>query len=292
MVIFKRIIIKALYLISPLVPDKIYLKILFPLRTGYRLNLKNPITYNEKLQWLKLYNRDPALPDRVDKYEYKVWAENIIGSEYVPKTYGLWTSAEEIDFNSLPDRFVIKTTHDQGGVLICKEKSEFDEKYARKMLKSHLRRNLYNMMKEWPYKEVKPRIMAEELLSGFDGDDLFDYKFYCFDGEPRYMYVSRGRQSAHTPFYFFDMNFNPLSIVRPGHEPDDFSIEKPQNWELMIKLARKLSYGQPHVRIDFYNLNGKVKVGEYTLFQGGGMMPFIPEYWDYELGKWLNLPLR
>lgn len=292
MIFFRKVLIRLLYLLSPVIPSKIYLKMLFPLRTGYRLNLNNPQTYNEKLQWLKLYYRDSDLPHRVDKYEYKEWAAKIVDEKYLPQTYGIWESFDNINFDLLPNAFVLKTTHDQGGVVICYDKSAFDKIKTKKKLEKHLKKNIFHIMKEWPYKNVKPRIMAEELLVDNSKGDIWDYKFYCFDGKPIYMYISMNRQSSHTPFYFYDMEFNFLDITRPGYEHDSKKIEKPENWNLMIKLAEKLSSKQPHVRIDFYNINGRIYLGEYTLFQGGGMMPFNPEIWDYKFGSFLSLPRK
>lgn len=286
----KKILIHILIKCSTIFPDKLYLKLLFRLKAGYRLNLKNPQTFNEKLQWLKLYYRDPLLPKLVDKYEYKEFVREKIGDEYNVKTYGVWNSFDEIDFNSLPKQFVLKTTHDQGGVLICKDKTSFDVKNARKMMNKHLKRNLFYLMREWPYKYVKARIIAEELLVGKDNEDLWDYKFYCFDGVPKYMYISMGRQGEVTYFYNYDMNFNLLDLERPIYKPGNKKIKKPKNWDKMIALAEVLSEGQPHVRIDFYDVNDRIYAGEYTLFQGGGMMPFIPKKWDYEYGKQIILP--
>ncbi|NRD69956.1 glycosyl transferase [Psychrobacter okhotskensis] len=286
-----RAAVKLLYTLSPVIPNKIYLKVLFRLKTGYSLNLKTPRTFNEKLQWLKLNYYDENLPQRVDKQGYKEWAKGIVGEQYLPETYSVWDTFEQIEWSKLPDQFVLKTTHDQGGVVICKNKKEFDFEAAQKKLNKHLKSNLYYRFREWPYKYVKPRIMAEELLVDSEKGDLWDFKFYCFNGVPKVMYISLGRSSEHTPFYFFDMNFKKLDIIRPGHEPYGDIIEKPLAWELMKELAGKLSTDQPHVRIDFYCIEEKIFIGEYTLFQGGGMMPFKPKDWDFKLGDFINLPL-
>lgn len=286
------ILIHLLTKLSPFLSDKLYLKLLFPLRTGYLLNLKNPQTYNEKLQWLKLYYRDSRLPALVDKYEYKKFVKEKIGGEFIIQTYGIWNSFDEVDFASLPNQFVLKTTHDQGGVIICFDKSNFDYQGAKKKMTKHLKRNLFYLMREWPYKYVRPRILAEKLLVDEEKGDLWDYKFYCFNGKPIYMYISMGRLRDKTHFYFYDMDFNFLNIKRSNYRPGDAVIEKPRNWDRMIKLAGVLSEGQPHVRIDFYEVGGNIYVGEYTLFQGGGMMPFIPEEWDYKFGQHLILPQK
>lgn len=284
----KVLLIKILYLISPILSDRLYLKLLFPLKVGYKLNLKNPQTYNEKLQWLKLNYRDNRLPAMVDKYEYKQHVAEAIGSDYVVKNFGVWENFDDIDFEILPTRFVLKTTHDQGGVILCSDKAHFDLDKARKKINRHLKRNIFYLYREWPYKKVKPRVIAEEFLEDEWGD-LLDYKFYCFDGEPKIMYIAAGRKSGETCFNFYDMNFNFLDIKRPGYNQCGIEVKKPENFDLMISLAKQLSIAQPHVRIDFYSIKGKIYVGEYTLFQGGGMMPFVPEKWDYTLGSWLDL---
>lgn len=284
--LFIKILVKS----SPWFSDKVYLKLLFPLKTGYRLNLENPKTYNEKLQWLKLNYRSDLLPKLVDKYEFKEYARKMIGDEYIIKTYGVWESFEEINFEELPNQFVLKTTHDQGGVVVCKDKSLLDIEKTRQKINRHLnRRNLYYLMREWPYKYVKPRIIAEELLIEKGELGLKDYKFYCFHGEPKVLYISFGRQSDKTYFDFYDISFNKLDIKRPKYAQPKEVMEKPDNFDKMIELAKVLSKNEPHVRVDFYNIDGKIKLGEFTLFQGGGMMPFYPKKWDYTFGSWIDL---
>lgn len=287
--IFRTFLIKLLYFISPIFDDKTYLKLLFPLRTGYKLNINKPQTYNEKLQWLKLNYRDPLLPKLVDKYEYKLYVDKVVGSQYVVKNFGIWDSFDDIDFELLPNQFVLKTTHDQGGVVICVDKSQFNLQSAKKKLKRHLRKNLYYAFREWPYKYIKPRIIAEEYLAETSVEGLKDYKFYCFNGKPEIMYISSGRQSDVTSFGFFDMNFKVLNIKRPHYKQFN-DYDKPKRWSEMIDLATTLSAGQPHVRIDFYEVDDRLLLGEYTLFQGGGMMPFYPFEWDLKMGNMLLLP--
>ena len=285
----KSVLIKALYFTSPLFSDRTYLKMLFPLNLGYRLNLDNPKTFNEKLQWLKINYRRPEMTQMVDKYEAKEFASKIIGDEYIVKNYGVWDSFDDIDFENLPEKFVLKTTHDQGGVVIVKDKNNFDKQAARKKLQKHLKVKHYYLTREWPYKDVKPRILAEEYLIDDSVGDLYDYKFYCFHGKPEVMYISHGRQSDVTYFDFYDMDYNHLDIDRRGYSQSNKNIKKPDSWELMIELAKKLSKDMPHVRIDFYSISGKVYLGEMTFFQGGGMMPFYPEKWDYTFGNWIDL---
>lgn len=282
--------IKLLTLISPVFTDKTYLKLLFPLKTGYKLDLKNPQTYNEKLQWLKLNYRNDLHPRLVDKYEFKEYARKLIDEEYLIKTYGVWNKFEDINFDTLPNQFVLKTTHDQGGVVVCKDKSQLDFDKTKKKINKHLkRRSLYYSMREWPYKYVKPRIIAEELLNEEDEFGLKDYKFYCFNGEPKVLYVSYGRQGNETYLDFYDIEFNKLNIRRPGFIQPKGIMEIPENYDEMVELATELSANEPHVRVDFYNINGQIKLGEFTLFQGGGMMPFYPKEWDYKMGSWIDL---
>lgn len=285
----KTLTIKLLYKISPLLNDEDYLKLLFPLKTGYPLNLDKPKTFNEKLQWLKINYRKPIMTQIVDKYESKNYAREIIGDEYLIKTYGIWDSFDEINFDELPNQFVLKTTHDQGGVVIVSDKEKLNLKFARTKLNDHLKTKHYYLTREWPYKNVKPRIIAEELLITNTADDLRDYKFYCFDGKPKLMYISHGRQGPICYFDFYDMNFNKLDISRPNHSQSNINFETPKNWNLMIELASQLSKGFPHLRVDFYNVDGKIYLGEMTFFQGGGMMSFYPFEWDLKLGSWISL---
>lgn len=281
--------IKFLYFLSPIIPNKIYLQLLFPLIAGYKLNLREPKTYNEKLQWLKLNYRKPVLSLIVDKYAAKKYVRNKVGEKYIIHNYGVWDSFNEIDFKILPQKFVLKTTHDQGGVIICRDKSQFDYNKAKKKLTKHLRHKHYYLSREWPYKNVPPQIIAEELLEDTEKQDVWDYKFFCFHGEPKAMYISMGRQGNHVPFYTYDMDFNLLDLQRPGHEHNGEPLNKPTNWGLMKEMAKALSQNLPHVRIDFYEINKEIKVGEFTLFHGGGMMPFIPKEWDDIFGSWINL---
>lgn len=285
----KVIVIWLLYKTSPLLPDKLYLKLLFPLSVGYPLNLETPRTFNEKLQWLKLNYRKPIMTKMVDKYEAKKFISNKIGKEYVVENYGIWDNFESINFNSLPNSFVLKTTHDQGGVVICRDKGKLELENAQKKLTKHLKFRHYYLTREWPYKNVKPRILAEKLL---ESDDEFkDYKFYCFNGIPKVMYISQGKKNGKLQLDYFDMNFNQLDIRRPNIESSGKELEKPQQFELMRSLSSKLSEGFPHLRVDFYQVENKLYVGELTFFQGGGMMPFIPEKWDNTFGNWIELPI-
>lgn len=288
----KLVLTKFIILISPLIPDSYYLRLLFRLKLDYPLNLNTPSSYNEKLQWLKLFYRNPAMPNLVDKFEAKNFVAKTVGENYVVKTYGVWERFEDIEWEKLPKCFVIKTTHDQGGVLIVNEDSPLNYKKSKRFFNKRLKKSLYWLYREWPYRKVKPRILVEELLLPETNNDLLDYKFYCFDGTPKIMYISGGRKTGECTFDFYDMHFNPLAIKRPGYGNSNQAHLKPKEWDEMLRLSQELSAGFPHVRVDFYIVKGRVLVGELTFFQGGGMMPFIPRSWDYKMGSFLELPSK
>ncbi len=268
-------------------PDKAFLKLLFWARTGKRLNLKNPRTYNEKLQWLKLYDRNPEYTKMVDKYEVRKYISEKIGEEYLIPLLGVWESFDEIDFDSLPEQFVLKCTHDSGGLVICKDKSKLDLAVAKKKINKCLKRNFYKYNREWVYKNVKPRIIAEKYMVDESGTELKDYKFFCFDGEPRAMFIATDRPHD-TRFDFFDMQFNHLPFLN-GHPMATKEIKKPTGFDKMAELSRILSADMRHVRTDFYDINGKIYFGEITFFHHSGFTPFEPEEWDYKFGEWINL---
>lgn len=272
-------------------PDSLYLKIMFRLKMGYKLNLKNPQTFNEKLQWLKLYNRKPEYTRMVDKSEAKTVAENILGKGYVIPTLGVWNKFEEIDFNSLPDSFVLKTTNGGGGggVIICRDKSKLNLVSAAEQLKSSLKASIYRNLKEWPYKNVKPRVLAEKFMVDESGE-LRDYKFYCFNGEPKVFLVASERFSGHrTYFDYFDMEGNHLPFTQGGMN-NPVTPELPSTFEEMKQVATKLSHGLPHVRIDLYSVDEKVYFGEFTFFDSSGFEKFTPREWDNIFGGWIILP--
>jgi hypothetical protein len=274
-------------------PDKAYLSILYRAKFGKKIHWKAPKTFNEKLQWLKVYDHNPVYTTMVDKFEAKQFAAQRIGEQYVvPLLAGPWERFDQIDFEALPDQFVLKTTHDCGGVLICKDKSSLDRQAAKEFLEKHLKRDYYSTGREWPYKNVKPRIFAEAFLAELE-DDLRDYKFFCFDGVPKLMFIASERQSKEqeTKFDFFDMDFNHLSIIN-GHPNSPNPISRPENFETMKELAAVLSKGIPHLRVDFYECSGRLYLGEMTFSHWGGLVPFEPEQWDEKLGSWIKLPQR
>lgn len=273
-------------------PDEYYLKLLYRLMMGKRLNLENPQTFSEKLQWLKLYDHKPEYTTMVDKYAVKDYVARIIGEEFIIPTLGVWNKVEDIDWDALPYQFVLKCTHDSGGLVICKDKSKLDKVAAIKKLKAGLKRDYFKMFREWPYKNVPKRIIAEQYIEpALDINDLPDYKFFCFDGEVKAMFVATERQvkGEEVKFDFFDADYNHLPF-RQGHEHAKVVPQKPKNFELMKQLAEKLSKGIPHVRVDFYDIGDKVLFGELTLYHFSGMMPFEPEEWDYKWGELVKLP--
>lgn len=268
--------------------DKEYLEILYRFYMKKKCNIDNPITYNEKLQWLKLYDRNEYYTKLVDKYEVKKIVSNKIGEEYLIKTLGVWDNFDDIDFNKLPNKFVLKCTHDSGGIVICTDKNKLNIKKARKKINHCLQRNYYLNHREWPYKNIKPRIIAEEYYVDESGKELKDYKFFCFNGKAKMLFVATDRP-FDTKFDFFDMNFKHLPIIN-GHPNATSEILKPKNFDKMIEISEKLSSGIPHVRIDLYNVNGEIKFGEMTFYHWSGLVPFEPEEWDYKLGEWIQLP--
>jgi len=271
-------------------PDDKFLKRMYKIHTGRELDLESPKTYTEKLQWLKLYDRREIYTTMVDKYAVKEYVANKIGSQYVIPLLGVWDRAEDIDFDKLPDRFVLKPTHDSGTLIICKDKNKLDIKETVKKLERFRKRNYFAQNREWPYKNVPHRIIAEKYMEDSEYKELRDYKFFTFGGEPKVLYIAQGRGSNNeTVADFFDMDFNHLPFTI-DHETAEVPPKKPENFELMKELARKLSEGTPQLRVDFYEVDGKVYFGEMTFFHCSGMEMFHPEEWDYTFGSFVTLP--
>lgn len=274
--------------------DKTYLKIIYRICMKKKLNLDNPKTFNEKLQWLKLYDRNPEYTNMVDKYEVKKYVADKIGEEYIIPTLGVWDKFEDIDFDKLPDQFVLKCTHDSGGLVICKDKSKLDIEKAGRKISNCLKHSFFWGMREWPYKDVKPRIIAEQYMVDESGYELKDYKFFCFDGKVKMLFISSDRadDGKETKTDFFDENFTHLPVTKKGKVNADVKPVCPKGFEKMKELAEILSQGIPHARIDFYNVSGKIYFGEITFFSGSGMVPFEPEEWDAKLGEYITLPTK
>ncbi len=272
--------------------DSKYLKKRYFYKIGCELNLDNPKRYTEKLQWLKINYHKPEFTDMVDKFAVQKVVADKIGDEYlIPLVGGPWKSFDEIDFDKLPDKFVLKCTHDSGGLVICRDKKSFDKEKAKKKIQRCLKRNFYSLNREWVYKDVKPQIIAEQYMEDTLTKELRDYKFFCFDGQPRVLYVVTGRLDPveGAKYDYFDMDYKHMDI-QSGSKNAKTLPEKPQQFELMKELARKLSADIPHVRVDFYEVNGKVYFGELTFYHYSGMVPFEPDEWDITFGSWLNLP--
>lgn len=268
--------------------DERYIRIAHKIKLGERLNLEHPVTYNQKLQWLKLYNRNSEYTRLVDKYEVRKYISDIIGENYLIPLIGKWNTVDEIDFNSLPNQFVLKCTHDSGGIVICKDKSKLNISKAKKKLVKSMRHNFYWGQREWIYKDITPRIIAEKYMEDKETKELRDYKFFCFDGNVKALFIATDRDKD-TRFDFFDLEFNHMPLVQyyPNATQE---IKKPINFENMIKIAEILSKGIPHVRVDLYEINGKVYFGEMTFYHFSGWKKFNPRYYDDLFGGWLNLP--
>ena len=279
--------------LAPILPDDLYLKVRFRQRVGYWPNFRHPRTYNEKLQWLKLNDRHPEYTKLVDKVTAKDYVAARIGANYIIPTLGVWDSIDEIDWDALPNQFVIKVTSDSGGIVVCKDKSQLDKEKAKAKLRHGWGKNYYQYNKEYPYKDVKPRIIAEQYMEDESGYELKDYKFFCFDGEPKLLFVAtdRGKKDEDTKFDFYDIEFNHLPFLN-GHPNARVAPTKPENYEEMIEIAKKLSRGMCHVRVDLYNVRGKIYFGELTFFHWSGMTPFEPQEWDYRLGELIKLPAK
>lgn len=287
-----RIIVNSYLGLYDRIPDEQYLKRLFKANLGYELDLKNPETFNEKLQWLKIHDRNPLYTTIVDKYAVKNYVEKIIGKQYIIPNLGVWNSFEEINFSELPDQFVLKCTHDSGGVVLCKNKEEFDISRARKIINKSLKKNYYLSGREWPYKHVKPRIIAEKYMSNHNGEELQDYKFFCFNGVVKCLYVSEQSHSDEQKLQFFDRDYNPIDCKRKDYNEYTTLPKKPVNYAEMIDIAEKLSREIPHVRVDLYEINHQVYFGEMTFFTGSGFIPFENKKWDNQLGKYLKISVQ
>ena len=274
-------------------PDSLYLKLMYWARLGLNLNYSNPKTLNEKVQLLKLKDRKEMYIKWVDKYSVRQYIEDKIGKDYlIPLVGGPWNKFEDIDFNKLPDQFVLKCTHDSGGIVICQDKSKLNLQAAKKRIEKCLNRNFYCSSREWPYKDVKPRIIAEEYLSMFEvGKELIEYKFFCFNGEPRLVLICKGNpHGSGRTNDFYDMNFKhlPVTVTYPNAKE---RCTKPKEFNEMQDIARRLSSGIPHLRVDLYVANGKIYFGETTFFHDAGFCKFNPPEWDKYLGDMLDLPV-
>ena len=287
--------------LKPLVrylPDWLAISLLYRRNTGHFPNLIHPRTFNEKLQWLKLHDRNPLYTQLADKYAAKNVVAQMIGDKYIIPTLGVWDRFDDIDFNNLPAKFVLKTTHDSAGVVLIRDKFNFDFEGAKKKINSSLKRNFYYVAREWPYKNIKPRIIAEKFMEEerpVDGNinkELIDYKFYCFQGEPKFLYVSvanfHGLEKQDLLTYL-NLDWTPTPFTRPDHPQMPFWVEKPKKLDEMISIAKKLSNNIPFVRVDLYYINERVYFSELTFTPGRGVGIFTPIEWEYRIGQWITI---
>lgn len=278
---------------TSLLPDKIYLKKLYKKRVGKELDLKNPTTYTEKLNWLNLYDRRPEYTIMADKYAVRKYVAEKIGEEYLVELLGVWDSVEQIDFSSLPDKFVLKCNHDNG-VIICTDKKTFDIEKAKKELQWHLERDYYKKCREWPYKNIPRKIICEKYMENDTGKLLIEYKVFCFNGKIKFTQVITDRfTDSGTTFDNYDFSWNYMDMYQGDHCNQKGDIyEKPIFLDDIYAISEKLSKGISHIRIDFNIWNDKIYFGELTFFDSGGFDEFQPEKWAIELGNWIELPKK
>lgn len=269
--------------------DEQILKSLWRIKFSSQLDFENPKSFNQKLQWLKLHDRNPLYNKLVDKADVKEWVGETIGFEYVIPTYGVWDTFDDIDFSELPSQFVMKCTHSSGGVFLCRDKATIDKKAWKKRLNHQLSRNLYYAGREWPYKDLKPRIIAEEYIGSNKELQINDYKLMCFNGEVKCTFVCSERNTPDgLKVTFFDNEWKVMPFERHFHKSQK-EISCPKHFDKMIEIAEKLSKGIPFVRVDLYEEDDRIFFGEMTFYPGNGFEEFTPEEWDYRLGEWIDL---
>lgn len=272
-------------------PDKMYLQNFFAQTMGYYMDFRSPHTFNEKLCWLKLYDRKPVYTTMVDKYSVKFFIDKILGKGYTIRTIGAYDSVNEINWKKLPEKFVIKCNHGSGDVIICKDKKTINIDEVKKTMQSYLRQDYYILGREWPYKNVKRKILIEEYIEDEKTKDTWDYKFFCFNGKVKCFKIDFDRSTNHKANYY-DRECRLLPMGEKVCPPDwNRNIEIPSNINQMIDIAEKIAKNIDcsFERIDLYNINGKIYFGEITFFPGGAHMEFIDSKWDKEMGDWIKL---
>lgn len=274
---------------SSILSDKTHIKKVYLERTGKELNLKNPESFNEKCNWLKLYDRNPQYTVMADKYLARQYITERIGDDCLIPLLGVWDNANEIDFDSLPEKFVLKCNHDNG-VIICRNKNELDFEDTRKNLNHRLGRDYYRKNREWPYKNIPRKIICEKLLENSNGNSLLEYNVFCFNGIPKYFKVGSVLPDGTLAKDFYDIEWNHLEMKTGPSAGDIFP--KPIHYDKLLEYAKKLAEGTTHVRVDFYDCDNKLYNGELTFFSNGGHMKFTPEKWDYIWGSCLTLPKK
>lgn len=272
--------------------DEKYLRIRYRLIMRRRLNLEEPQTFSEKLQWLKLHDHCREYTMMVDKYAVRQYIAELIGEKYLIPLLGAWDDPNDINFDALPERFVLKCTHNSGlGMYICRDRSSLDVSKVRRTLRQGLHQNYYLTGREWPYKDVPRKIIAEKYMVDESGTELKDYKINCFNGVPKYIQVMSGRSTGNYYLNHFDLNWKPLRIPRKDHVESTQNIERPKHLDEMIEVAKKLSQGTQFVRIDLYHTPGQVYFGEITFFPLSGFLDYTDKTTDLEFGKLISLPL-
>lgn len=291
----KLIIFISGFRLFRIIPDKLFLKILFRAKLKYRLNLNKPSTFNEKIQWLKLFDRNQRYTAMVDKYDAKKYVGDLIGDEFIVENYGVWDNFEDIDFDALPEQFVLKCTHDCGGLVVCRDKKMLDKKKAEIKINKALKNNYYWGKREWPYKNVRPRIIAEKYLENSEVNNtqgIIDYKFFCFNGKAEMIYISLGLENHETAkISFYDLNGKEMNFRRSDYAPiHNFVL--PDNFGKMKELAEIIAEDVdcPFVRVDLYSVKNHIYFSEITFSPCSGYVPFDPPEVDYELGKLIKLP--
>lgn len=275
-----------------LLPDRLYLQLMYYKHFKKFINFNDPQSFNEKLQWLKIYNRNPLYTTLVDKLEMKEWLEDVVGEGYTVPTLGVWEKPEDIDFDSLPEQFVLKWNHDSGSIVICKDKNKFDKIDAINKLRHGAQFNGFWYGREWPYLNVPPKVFAEPYMEDSTTHELRDFKVFTFNGDAKLLLIASERQKegVDTKFDFYDMELNHIDM-RNQHENAAIPPIPPKSFPLMKELAERISKGFAHLRIDFYEVDGKVYIGELTLYHGSGLMTFAPDKWYRILGDWIDLNL-
>ena len=269
------------------IPDEPYLKMVYRIKTGKKLNLKHPKTFCDKLNWLKLHDIHPEYTRLVDKVAVREHLKEVLGEDIGIPLLGVWEHYDDIDFDALPDKFVLKCNHDSGSVKVITDKAYMDHAALRRFYEGRLIQNPYILGREYPYRDVPPRIYAEQFMIPEGDSDINDYKFFCFDGKPEILFVATER-STDCRFDFFDMDFRHLDIENI-HPQSDRPIPCPASFGQMKELATRLSRGMKFVRIDLYEINGRVYFSEYTIYHAGGFWPMAPMEWEYRLGDLIRI---
>ncbi len=279
---------KVIYNLKKIIPDKLYLKLQYRHHFNKNLNLKDPKNFNEKIQWLKLNDRKPEYVKYVDKYEVRKYIKDTIGEKYLIPLMGVYDSVEEIDWRSLPDSFVLKCTHGSSSNIICKNKAELDMEDAKLKLTGWLSKNWFWYGREWPYKNVKPRIICEKYMVDESNVELKDYKIFCFNGEPKLIQVDFNRFKNHQRnLYDINWDYVEASIKYPTNA--EIRIKRPIKLDEMLHISKKLSAGIPHVRVDLYSIKDSIYFGELTFHHGSGYEKVNPESLNNVMGEWINL---